>query len=152
MIHRLNAMAIPGISVVLEDRRSDLEVHDDRWLERLDAADLNIQVSSYSDSPADVKQAQGQENFLRAYHAHDSKGPADRRRKGQMVRYGMGPKRICFTSEIIDSLKSAKDVEEMARIIQEKEFSVNIFRSECPFIQTVAQEPYGSVVIELGER
>ena len=152
MIHRLNEVAIPGISVKLEDRRSDLEVHDDRWLERLDAADLNIQVSSYSDDPVDVKQAQDIENFLRAYHAHDSKGPADRRRKGQMVRYGPSWKRICFTKEIIDKLAGAKDEAEMSRILQESEFSVNIFRSECPDIQTVAQEPDGSVVIELGER
>lgn len=152
MIHRLNEVAIPGISVKLEDRRSDLEVHDDRWLERLDAADLSIQVSSYSDDPKDVAQAQDIENFLRAYHAHDSKGPADRRRKGQMVRYGMGPKRGCFTSEIIDKLKGVKDAEEMARILQETEFSVNIFRSEAPDIQAVAWEPNFSRVYEVGER
>ena len=152
LIHRLGTVDVPGISVKLEAQDTDLEVHDARWTNRLDAAERIIQAAAYSSKPQDVAEAQTAENFLRAYFAHAAKSPADRRRKGQMVRYGMGPKRLCFTSEIIDALKGAKDAAEMAEIIQEKEFSVNIFRSECPDIQAIAWEPNFSRVYELGER
>ena len=118
----------------------------------MDAAERTVQVSSYSDKPEDVDQAQNIENFLRAYFAHAAKSPADRRRKGQMVRYGMGPKRICFTQEIIEKLAGAKDNDAITEILTKEDFSINIFRSECPDIQAVFWEPDFSRVGELGER
>ncbi len=154
--HRHQAVGVKGISQLLEDRSPAIEVQGQRFVNDLDAADIQINVAARSTDPAAVAAAQRVENFNYAFY-YDLKRrrtnrvyAADRRALDQMAFYGCGVPKLDFADDEIKG--QLKDLDALRKVIGEEGFTSNPFVLECPDLQSSFWEPDLSTMCEVGEK
>ena len=159
LIYRWQSVDIEGIPQLLEDRRSDLEVHGGHYIDRFIAAKRRLQVSSLKDNPASIKRAQEGENFGYALFADWESGSdyhVDVPRTtgvGEMAFYGLLCIRLDFCKRIRNELGSYKDADKLSQALDKimKGFTINPFEVICPHWGTFFFEPNFETVGEKGE-
>lgn len=154
--HRLKEVAIPGISELLEYRSPVLDVHANRYGNRMDKADLVAQVAERD--PARAKGAQNTENvFHEMYTDFKRVSEADREAIDQQCAYLVGIRHLRWSLEVKEMLfgKSIRTAEELRSALDkivEDGFQGNPFIVECPALTATFWEPNLGTVCEVGTR
>lgn len=159
LIYRTEPVSIDGIPQLLEDRRSDLEVHATRFIERFSAAKRKIAVASLSQKPKPTQMAQDTENFYMSMFADWESGSdyhVDSPRTlsiGGMVYYGPAVVRLDWCSRIRDELRSYTSADKLTAELDKllKEFNGNPFELHWPHWGAFFHEPDFSIMGEKGQ-
>ncbi len=162
--HRELGVNIKGISMQLEDLSPEADVHGTRYVNRMDAADINTEVISRSAEDKDVASAKRVEDYHNSQAAnlrkqkHAGVVAPHRRSLDDMAFFGAGVIRAGFKPWVRDKLfpnDKTLDKDELlglAKKVFEDGFDEDPFMFECPQINTVAFEPDFSSVCEVGVR
>ena len=147
--HRHLAVDVKGISQLLEDRSPAINEHIKRYVNRLDAAGIRIQVSARSPDEAAVAAAQNWERFLYALYFDLTRRrtnrvyAADRRAIDQMAAYGCGISKLDFEDDVRRRIHLGETI---------NSFDHNPFVLENPDLSAMAWEQDLSVMAEFGEK
>jgi hypothetical protein len=154
--HRLLPVRIPGVSELLEYRSPVLDVHANRYANRLDKADLVAQVSPRD--PDHTKSAQNVENVLHEMYTDFKRvSEADREALDQQCAYMVGIRHLRWSPKVKEMLfgKELKTVGELlaalGQIVKDG-FKENPFVIECPALTATYYEPNLDTVCEIGTR
>ena len=153
---------IAGISLTLEDLSPAANVHGTRYVNRIDAANVEIENTPRSAEKNDMDAAQRVEDYFNSIAAnirrqkHAGIVAPYRRHLDDMAFYGVGVIRVGFKPHIREKLfpETAKDTDEVVSIVEaafEKGFEEDPFMFECPAVSTVAFSLDFSEVCEVGK-
>ena len=162
---REQGVEIKGISQQLEDLSPAIDVHVTRYVNRIVAAEVIIEVSARSSKPSAVAAARNVNDFFYTF-LNDilRQQPGDilapyRRHIDDMVTYGAGFLRPAFSRKAYEMLpnKTYTDVAELVTELKKSTifkdgFTENPFVVEAPMVQTVAFDLNLLTVCEVGER
>lgn len=154
--HKVN---IAGISEMLEDRTPSLEIHEDRYANRLRSADIVIEVAAKK--LEDKDKAQDVENFLYALY-HDLRrkrtsrfrAPDDRAIRYQVSDY-VGIRHLDWSRDVHKQLYDGgegeiKDIEKAMKKVMKDGFQGNPFELRAPDCLRVYWNEDTSMVAEIG--
>ena len=162
---RENGVEIKGISQTLEDPSPAIDVHITRYVNRIEAADAQIEVSARSVDNAAVKAAQNVEDFYYTFFSDITRQQPGgiitpyRRHLDDMTAYGAGFLHPAFSQQAREALPRGtyRDVGELVAELKKSElfkdgFTENPFIVECPAMGTVFFEDNLSPMCEVGQR
>ncbi len=160
---RENPVEIAGISQKLEDLSPAADVHATRFVNRMEAAKVHVEVSSRSPDDADVSAAQRVEDFYYAFlNDMMRQRPGGilspyRRHLDDMTALGAGFLHPALKPDVREKLggKGFKDVDQLvaaAKRAFKDGFEENPFVVECPSLETVYFEPDLRNACEVGTR
>ena len=162
LLYSQDPVNIEGIVEKLEDRSPALRYHKTQFNNRLDGADIHINVASRSAEAPDVEAAQKVENVWYALY-HELTRPigenASRAAIDQQVCYGCGVPRLALTEEAVDEIKRQRGtLLSKVRDVVGGEKSKPVTLTKNPFrlvtsnLETVFWQPDRQTFCEIGVR
>ncbi len=152
---------ILGISQMLEDISTAIDVHINRYINRVLAADRHIDVSARSTEKSAVDAAQRAEDFDYSFLGEITRQRAGgimpwRRAVDDSVAYGIGFLALRMKPDVQEELGTDfKDVDGLVAAASKAfsgGFTENPFMVECPAMGTVFFDPDFTNVCEIGDR